>query len=143
MGGDVAVGILAGDPGNVAIRADSTIYYYSIFGNAAGWIMSIILALLGFGLWGLKEWGRKGSVVFAIFSIVWGLLNVGGYLVFVAPRMAQIMSASAGQQVPPEFIKWYSMAIVPGCACILLCFYIFVAIYLTRPKVKAAFQRMD
>jgi hypothetical protein len=137
--------LLLNDARNVALRGDSVAYYYTVTGSALGWVMSIILIALGFGLWKLKEWARSGAVVFSIFSSVWTIASGGFGLIYIVPRV--LRAAMAATPTPEKMPDNMLDAIVTGTVIftgavylVLVGVYIAVAIYLSKPAVKDAFR---
>jgi hypothetical protein len=84
--------------------------------NVVGWV---VLAAIGYGLWTLRQWARR----------LWLFLTGVGmpFLLFLA-----LFAVNDGSQSAYAF-KWFVF------------FYVLIAvvlwIYLTRPKISAAFRK--
>ncbi len=112
----------------------------------AGWLkLSIALGLLssaallaaGIGLLALKPWARKLSIGYAIYAIAFGLLNLGMSFMFVFRPLLEEASRKQG----PEAAGAIGGA-VGGTfgGCFGLVYPILLLIFMTRPKVTAAFR---
>ena len=131
---------IAGDPINTALRNQPTILYFNTAIYGIGWITSAILAALGFGLWGLKEWARKGSIVYTIFMILYGIIVGVISAVFILPKQMEITLLAQGVPLASkDTAVWIAIAVQAGISCVMILIEVLIAFYLTRPKVKAAF----
>lgn len=135
------------DPVNASMRNDSMLYYSTMVGGAINWFLAIILMTLGIGLWQLKEWARKGMVIYAILISLWTLLSGTFSMIYVTPKAMEIamaaQMAAQNQKMPADAMKMvmFSTMAATGCMLVLIfCVYIGVAIYLTRARVKDAFR---
>lgn len=114
--------------------------------NYAAWIkLTIPLGLLacavllaaGIGLLLMKAWARKLSLAYAIYAILLGLAGmVMNYLFLLQPLMAE-----AAQKRGPEAAGAMG-GVIGGSVggCFGLIYPILLLIFMTRPKVVAAFQ---
>ncbi|HLX62649.1 MAG TPA: hypothetical protein VKX17_15330 [Planctomycetota bacterium] len=132
--------VIAGDPVHVAMRNNTGLYIYMLGTQSFHWIISIALTAIGFGLWRLSEWARKGAVALAIFTILYQLANTAVYYLLFGSQMMDLMGSSSGQPVSPEIMKTITYIVTPICMCFVFGIYVWIAVYLTRPHVKAAFQ---
>ncbi len=101
--------------------------------------MSIALILLGLGLWKLKEWGRKGSIAYAVLSVFCTVGSSVYNTIYVIPQSLAITSQTLNQTGSKDVLQMISLATVVGVACVTLVINIIIAVYLTRPSVKYAF----
>ena len=105
-----------------------------------GLITSGALLAAGIGLLLLKPWARILSVVYAIYSIVFGLIGVVvNFFVLVRPMMQ-----AAAEKQGPESAGLVGGAIggsVGGCFGMI--YPILLLIFMLRPNVKNAFRPAD
>jgi hypothetical protein len=88
----------------------------------------------------LKSWARKLSIAYAIYAIVFGIIaTVMSFMFLVRPLLAE-----AQQSQGPEAAGAIGGAIggIVG-GCLGLVYPILLMIFMTRPKVVAAFQRPE
>lgn len=95
------------------------------------------LAASGIGLLRLKPWGRVLSIVYAIYAVLVGILSTAINLIFlVLPLLHQ-----AQEQNGPESAGLIGGAIGSGLGgCFGLIYPVLLLIFMTRPKVAAAFR---
>ncbi len=129
----------AADTHNPVARAmldNPTFALWIKIGLPLGLIALLVLLVAGIGLLRLKEWARKLSIGYAIYAIVMGVVGMLMNLLFVVrPMLAQ------AQQQGPENAAAMAGAFggVMG-GCIGMIYPILLLIFLTRPKLVAAFQ---
>jgi hypothetical protein len=105
-----------------------------------GLVASVVLLATGIGLLRLKSWARKLSIAYAIYAILFGIAGtVISYLFLVRALLAE-----AQQSQGPEAAAAMGGAIGGIIAGALgLVYPILLIIFMTRPKVVAAFQRPE
>lgn len=133
--------IVAGRPSPYMVIPAGAGYFILLFTNVISWIFSIVSIVLGVGLWGLKEWARKGTVAYCLFQIVFGIVGTVLNLIFIAP--AQAANIPPTWQFSAESYRLTVMIATPLCPSILILIHILIAVYLTRPKTKLMFAPMD
>jgi hypothetical protein len=97
----------------------------------------VALVAAGIGLLMMKSWARKLSIGYAIYAIVFGILGLVINFIFLMLPMLEEASRRQG----PEAAGAIGGAIggtVGGCFGII--YPILLLIFMTRPKVKAAFH---
>jgi hypothetical protein len=102
-----------------------------------GLISSVALLAGGIGLLMMKSWARKLSIIYAFFAMVLSIVGtVLNYLWMIRPMMEQ-----AAQKQGPEAAGAIGGAI-GGLAggCFSLIYPVLLLIFMTRPKVVAAFH---
>ena len=103
-----------------------------------GAIVCIALLAAGIGLLKLKPWARILSIAYAIYAIVFGIIGlVVNYFFLVQPMLQQ----AQGQQGPQAAAAIGGA--IGGCigGCFGMIYPILVLIFMTRPKIIAAFQQ--
>ncbi|HEY0455073.1 MAG TPA: hypothetical protein VGE41_01765 [Verrucomicrobiae bacterium] len=102
-----------------------------------GIISSAVLLASGIGLLRLKNWARKLSIGYAIYALVFGLIGVAvNFLFLFRPLIEQ-----ASQHPGPETSTAIGGAVAGTFGgCIGLIYPILLIIFMTRPKLVAAFQ---
>ncbi len=97
----------------------------------------VVLAASGIGLLLLKPWARVLSIIYAVYAIVLGLAGTVINVIFlVLPLLRQ-----AQGQTGPEAAGAIGGAIGGSLGgCIGLIYPVLLLIFMTRPKVVAAFQ---
>ena len=105
-----------------------------------GLVVSVVLLAAGIGLLMLKPWARGLSLAYAIYAIVAGLIGIGlNFVYLVGPLLEQARHAQG-----PEAAGAVGGVIggtVGGCFGFI--YPILLLIFLTRPKVVAAFRPVD
>jgi hypothetical protein len=105
-----------------------------------GILSSIVLLVAGIGLLRLRSWGRLLSILYGWYAIIFGVVGIGwNYLFLMRPMMEQ-----ARQQGGPEAMGAMGGAIggtVGGCLGLI--YPVLLLIFMTRPRVKAAFQARE
>ncbi|MEI6236514.1 MAG: hypothetical protein WCT04_25945 [Planctomycetota bacterium] len=134
------------DPIHDAMRNDPALYYFTVVSGIVGWFISAVSVALGSGLWRMKEWARKGMVVYYCVTAVWTL--VGGIFstIYITPKIMEISMAMQPQKLPAGVMDGIKLGSMIGAGVMILLFcgvYIFIAQYLARPSVKAAFREME
>ncbi len=102
-----------------------------------GLLSAVMLTACGIGLLMMKPWARKLSIGYAFYAIVLSIVGmVVNYLWMIRPMMEQ-----AAQKQGPEAAGAIGGAI-GGLAggCFSLIYPILLLIFMTRPKVVAAFR---
>ena len=137
--------LMSSEPIYVGMRGDPAVYYVSVVGGAIGWVVSIGVIALGFGLWKTKEWARAGMVIYCILAAVWAVVGGAINMIYVTPKAMEIAFATAPtpNKIPPEMMKTIMMFsyITAAVVTLVLCgLYIGIAIYLSKPTVKDAFK---
>jgi hypothetical protein len=102
-----------------------------------GILSSVMLLTAGIGLLNLKNWARLLSIGYAIYAILFGVLGaVLNFLFIIRPLLEK-----ASQQQGPEAAGAIGGAIGGGIGgCFSLIYPILLLIFMTRPKLVAAFQ---
>jgi hypothetical protein len=95
------------------------------------------LAASGIGLLRLKSWARILSIVYAVYAILLGFLGVAINVIFlVLPLLRR-----AQEQNGPEAVGFIAGAIGGSLGgCIGLVYPVLLLMFLTRPKLAAAFR---
>ena len=121
---------------------------------ASGLILNVVMLIVGGGLLGLREWGRKGGVFLSAFKLLRLVVLYGFAIAVVAPQQASLMvegAAEFARQMPPragqpppgaETAAVYGMLIAGALAVMVLgAIYPAISLWLlTRPGVKAAMR---
>lgn len=105
-----------------------------------GLVASALLLAAGIGLLLLKSWARKLSIAYAIFAILFGILGtVVNYLYLVRPLLEEAQRSQGPEAAGA--IGGAIGGIIGGC--LGLVYPILLMIFMTRPKIVAAFQRPE
>ncbi len=135
--------LLQSDPIYVSMRNDPVVYYFSMVGGVIGWFLSIVLIVLGTGLWKLKDWARSSMAIYAVLAALWTIAGGTLNMIYIAPKTMEIAMAAQPQKLPPEALKMMTLVMYGMGGCFLVLFfgvYIGIAVYLTRANVKEAFR---
>jgi hypothetical protein len=106
---------------------------YKIFLLVSSFIgigFSIWLLALGVGLLTFKNWARRGSVIYAWITIVWGITAFG----------LNILALSCGWITPPEGGMPGYIGGTVGGMCGGLIYPVLLLIFMQTARVKQAFQ---
>jgi hypothetical protein len=102
-----------------------------------GIVVCCASVLSGFGLLGLRSWARKVSIAYAIYGIVVVVVTVPINFFVLLPAMLEKSRQFQG----PEAAGMISSTIGSVLGVVLgLIYPILLLIFMTRPKVVAAFQ---
>lgn len=102
-----------------------------------GMLTCLVLLTAGIGLLLLKPWARVLSMAYAIYAILFGILGMVVNFVF----LVQPMLEQARQQPGPEAAGAIGGAVggtIGGCFGLI--YPVLLLIFMTRPKVVAAFR---
>ena len=126
------------NPVMTVMTDDPLLYGWLIGSQILGLIAAIVLVAAGIGLLGLKPWARTASIVYAIYAIVGVALGTIINLTVVFPRVAELV-----QQAPAPRGAGMMGGMVGGtCGGVVwLAYPILLLIFMTRPKVVAAFRK--
>jgi hypothetical protein len=96
---------------------------------------SVLLAA-GAGLLLLKPWARKLSIAYAIYALVMGVIaSVINYMFLTLPLLEE-----AQRRKGPEAAGAIGGVVASAGGCVGLVYPILLLIFMTRPKVVAAFR---
>lgn len=102
-----------------------------------GLIAAVVLLAAGIGLLLLKPWARVTSIGYAIYTIAMGIIGMAVNVVFVVRPLL----AEAAQAQGPEAAGAIGGAIGGSIGgCLGLIYPILLLVFMTRPKVAAAFR---
>ena len=102
-----------------------------------GLLACVVLLAAGIGLLRLKSWARKVSIGYAIYAIAFGLLGMAMNFIFLLRPMFE----EAQRRQGPEAAGAIGGAVggtIGGCFGLI--YPILLLIFMTRPKVVAAFH---
>jgi len=141
MGLCCAIGMLdmanADDLWLQAMRHNALFHGWMIFAHSIGFLGSIALCAAGIGLLLLKEWARVLSIVYGILAIV---LEIVGTIISVVVLLPAVMSRTAGLQGPAALGPRVGAIGATIGGCFGLVYPVLLLIFMTRPKVVAAFK---
>jgi hypothetical protein len=102
-----------------------------------GLLSCAVLLGAGIGLLFMKSWGRTASIGYAVYAIVVGLVSILMNLTFLLPPMLE----HARQAQGPEAAGAIGGAVGASLGGFFgLIYPILLLIFMTRPRVSAAFQ---
>lgn len=103
-----------------------------------GLLASVVLLATGIGLLLLKSWARKLSIAYAVYAIVFAIIGtVVNFMFLVRPLLAEAQRSQGPEAAGA--IGGAIGGIIGGC--LGLVYPILLIIFMTRPKVIAAFQQ--
>ena len=117
------------------IKNNAFLFNYTVVGTALGFIMSVLLLVCSIGAITLKPWARKGLLVWAGITIVTVLIGFVVTVGYILPNMA-----------PPANTPQSRGAAIGGMiggiagGLIQLILPVLILIFMTRPRVVAAFE---
>lgn len=124
-----------GNPMLQAMRDNQLFRVWSIVGGGLGIIGGGVLLAAGIGLLKLKPWARVTSVGYGIYAIVGGVIGQVITMMVLLPAFRK-MTESGGPEAAGA-IGGMVGGVFGGCFGLI--FPILLIIFMTRPKVKAAF----
>ena len=114
---------------------------YTNISMVVGAVFTLVLGLAGIGLLMLRPWGRRLSIIYAIFAIISVIVNsVINYYFLLAPIIDKLAALQPGQE------KVAAMGMIVGTVagvCIGPIYPVILLIFMYRPNVKAAFGAQD
>lgn len=136
----IALFFLPADSNNPVIKLIHEIPGYAMWLKICiplGVLSCLVLLAAGIGLLCMKSWARIFSIAYAIYAIVFGIIGMVINFIF----MVQPMLEQAKQQQGPEAAAAIGGAIggtIGGCFGLI--YPVLLLIFMTRPKVVAAFR---
>jgi len=124
----------AGNPILTAMRENQLYRVWTIIGSICGIIGGGVLLAAGIGLLRLNPWARLVSIGYSIYAIVFGLIGQAINLMVLAP----VLKEMAGGQEAAAAIGGMVGGVFGGCLGLI--YPVLLIIFMTRPKIKAAFQ---
>jgi hypothetical protein len=101
-----------------------------------GALSCLVLLVSGIGLLGLRPWARKTSVIYAIYALLFGVVNLAMSFAF----LMRPLLAEAAQKQGPEAAGAIRGAIGGVIGGVLGMVYpVLLLIFMTRPSVLEAF----
>lgn len=107
---------------------------FQMVSMGVGLVATVVLIVAGYGLVMLKAWGRKLSLYYAMFALVQVAVGVVGNVVGLILPLLQ--KGGSG----PELLIMSASTI--GGGCVGLVFPACLLFFLTRSKVRKAFERV-
>ncbi|MGZ4987361.1 MAG: hypothetical protein ACXWBP_04905 [Limisphaerales bacterium] len=136
----VVLRIAHSNPSTHAIQQSPVLLAWTKFTLPLGFVSSIVLVVAGIGLLQMKNWARILSIIYAIYSLVFGI--VGLFLVFffmVLPAIEQAQQKSGPEQI--GMIAGSIGGLVGGV--IGLAYPVLLLIFMMRPKLVEAFRAAE
>lgn len=123
------------NPVNDLMRNDPFLSVWNIVTVVVGSILGLLLLVGGIASLSLKEWARKSLLIYAVGTIIFGLIGVVVNFAVVVPRMASLPQDRPEVQLTVKLMPWFAV----GGLVIGLILPVCILIFMTRPRVKAAF----
>jgi hypothetical protein len=106
-------------------------------------LLSLLLVVAGVGLVKLQPWGWWGSVVYGVAGIFMQIYIVLFNLLYSLPIAERILEEEMKSRPSLQPFAWTLQIVAPiaiGVAALGLIYPIIVLIFMSRPKVRAAFR---
>jgi hypothetical protein len=133
------LGIFVGDlipMGESSIEIAAGYKIYLMVSSVVGIGFSAWLLVLGIGLLKFKRWARRGSVIYSVIAIVWGIAGIG----------LGVLALSLGWMAAPQGqLPAMAGGMVGGmCGGIISLIYpVLLLIFMQTAKVKQAFAAIE
>jgi len=114
---------------------------YSKTAMVIGLFVSLLLIVAGIGLFQLREWARKASIVYGIYGLVSGLLGLCVNLFYVTPLLEQLLKETTNEIERAGIIGGMAGGII-GVG-IALIYPILVLIFMNRRVLKEAIDDVE
>ena len=102
-------------------------------------ITASVLLAAGIGLLMLKNWARFTSIGYGIYKIIYScIIPFFVYRIVMVPMITKFAQTAKG--IPPNFIETFALIATIFGAIISLIYPVLLIIFMTRPKMIAAFQ---
>lgn len=112
---------------------------WTIFSSILGMAAAIWQLSNGIGLLRLKPWARTGSMAYAWFAIVMGVVSMTVMLVLLLPRMGAATGGSSDPAMAAGMIGGVIGGTVGGI--IGMIYPILLLVFMRKPRVVEAFQK--
>jgi hypothetical protein len=112
---------------------------WNIVSGILGILSGIVQLIAGIGLLKLKSWARITSVGYAIFAIIVAVANMFLTAILFLPMIQKMNSGSGPEHAATVAGMIGGIIGGLGGSCFQLIYPILLLIFMTRPKVKAAF----
>jgi hypothetical protein len=137
---------LAPNPVMDAMRNDKVLFWFMMVSMAIGTVLAIIQLWGGIGALSLKPTARSALIWYAILYLVTGIIGLILNVTIISTRTQEAVNksfASNPQLNSPTMKTSMQMGIYGGyCfAGVLLIWPVIILYFMTRPHVKAAFER--
>src|SRR4051794_15373324 len=123
------------NPVNDLMRNDRQIAFWSGVFAGVGGILALLELAGGIGALSLKPWARKALLAYAVGAIVAGLAGTVFTLIVTIPKLSQIPQNRPEVRMMIQIMPIFAV----GGFLVGLILPVCVLIFMTRPKVKAAF----
>ena len=136
----IALRFAHSNPSMRLIQQSPVLAAWTKFTLPLGFVNSIVLAIAGIGLLLMKNWARILSIIYAIYSLVFGI--VGLFLMFffmILPLIEQAQQKSGPESVAAVFGAFGGMI----GAVIGLAYPVLLLIFMLRPKLVEAFRAAE
>jgi len=138
--GTIALFSIMGSSNNPVVRVMRESPGYAVWLKLTiplGLLTCGVLLAAGIGLLRLENWGRKLSLGYAIYAIVFSILGLVMNFIFVFGPLLEEASHKQG----PEAAGAFGGAVGGSIGgCFGLIYPVLLLVYMTRPKVVAAFH---
>jgi len=113
---------------------------YNRIAMGLGVVSTLMLLVSGFGLLGLRPWGRKLALAYAIYAIVSTFANIAiTYVLIWRPLLEKIEE----QNSPENTAAMFGFVGGMGGGCIGMIYPVLLWYFMTRPLVVAAFSGLS
>ena len=123
-----------------AMHDDATLFAWSIVSVVLNFVLGVLLLGGSIGSLSLKRWGRSWLIGYSWLDVVFTVLSLVVAVTVTTPKMQQLAQSSG---VNPQTQTIMQAAAWGGIllALVLLVFPALILYYMSRPHVKAAFER--
>jgi len=116
-------------------------HIYTMVTMALSFVSTVALGLAGFGLLKMRPWGRQLSIVYAIYTIIAGIVgSIANWVWLVQPMMEQADMIPAGPERSGAMIGAYG-SVFGGCFGVI--YPIILLIFMMRSNVVEAFRNQQ
>jgi len=120
------------------LRENQAYYAYMIVSMALGFVAIGVLGLAGYGLLTMRPWGRKLSIIYAVYAIVAGVAGmIANWVWLVGPLLEKANAAGPGPEQAGA-IGGLIGGVFGGCFGMI--YPIVLLIFMKRRNVVEAFQ---
>ncbi|MDB6056804.1 MAG: hypothetical protein JWO95_648 [Verrucomicrobiales bacterium] len=133
----IVLRIAASSHSTQLIKQSPVLSAWTKFTMPLGFVSAIVLLIAGIGLLMMKNWARIVSIIYAIYSLVFGVVGLALMFLFMVMPMIE----QSQQQSGPESIGMIAGAIGGMIGGVVgLAYPVLLLIFMTRPKLVEAFR---
>ena len=131
------IGVCSLLTGEYRLKLDFTFASRVLYDRIFQILLSALFMIGSLGLYLVKSWARKLAVYMSLSYVMWLLIRI----IYLFPVTKRFLEQSIPKFVLPHSTEVYGYVVYIVMITPLICIFIAIFYYLTRPKVKRAFMQ--